>query len=193
MTNCMIAGVGGQGTILASKLLAAAAMEAGLNVRTTETIGMAQRGGSVVSHVRMGDVIHSPLIPLHSAQLLIAFEPAEAVRLTPYLAEDGLLIVCDTAIKPATAAMGGSYEASVMTDFLKQRSYNAVILNGQELTAQCGTKALNIALLGAAVQSNRLPFNAELLEKIIQTKIPEKFLKMNLDAFSAGKKMYYEP
>ena len=192
MTNCMIAGVGGQGTILASKLLAAAAMDAGLNVRTTETIGMAQRGGSVVSHVRMGKVIHSPLIPLHSAHLLIAFEPAEAVRLTPYLAENGLLIVCDTAIKPVTAAMGSGYESSVMTEFLQKSSHKTVILNGHELTSQCGTKALNIALLGAAVQSNRLPFDATLLEKVLRNKIPEKFLEMNLNAFSAGKKMYYE-
>ena len=85
MTNLLIAGVGGQGTVLASKLIAAAAMNKGLDVRTTETIGMAQRGGSVVSHVRMGRNVHSPLIRPKRAQAIIGFEPAEAVRILHYL------------------------------------------------------------------------------------------------------------
>jgi len=89
--NCMIAGVGGQGTVLASKLLAAAAIKRGYSVRTTETIGMAQRGGSVVSHVRIGDAVFSPLIPLNSADALIAFEPAEAVRQLVYLRRSEVL------------------------------------------------------------------------------------------------------
>ena len=83
--NIMIAGVGGQGTVLASKLIAAAAMKQGFDVRTTETIGMAQRGGGVVSHIRMGENIFSPLIPPGKADVLIAFEPAEAVRQLPFL------------------------------------------------------------------------------------------------------------
>ena len=85
MMNCLLAGVGGQGTVLASKLIAQSAMNRGLNARTAETIGMAQRGGCVVSHVRVGEKIHSPLIPQHKADLIIGFEPAEAVRCLPYL------------------------------------------------------------------------------------------------------------
>ena len=189
MLNCMIAGVGGQGTVLASKLIAQAAMEAGQNVRTTETIGMAQRGGSVVSHVRMGDTIYSPLIPLKSADIIIAFEPAEGVRLTPYLRDGGIMIVCDTAIKPVTDSLGGgNYNACEMLSFLS----NAVILSGEKLTEKCGSKALNIAMLGAAAQSGKFPFETDILENIIKTKIPERFREMNLSAFETGRSMYRE-
>ena len=120
MMNCMIAGVGGQGTVLASKLIAAAAMRKGFDVRTTETIGMAQRGGCVVSHVRIGSNISSPLIPIGAADAIIAFEPAEAVRALPYLSEDGVLIVMDTAVKPVTSSLTGDrYQASDMINYLK--------------------------------------------------------------------------
>ena len=87
--NCLLCGVGGQGVVLASKLIAFAAMRQGKSVRTAETIGMAQRGGSVVSHVRIGEEIYSPQIPLKSADLILAFEPAEAVRSLPYLKAGG--------------------------------------------------------------------------------------------------------
>lgn len=107
MTNVLISGVGGQGTVLASKLIAAAAMAKELDVRTTETIGMAQRGGSVVSHVRIGQNINSPLIPQRAAHAVIGFEPAEAVRVLPYLSADGLMIVCDKAMKPVTSSLKG--------------------------------------------------------------------------------------
>ena len=191
--NVMIGGVGGQGTVLASKLLAAAAMEASLNVRTTETIGMAQRGGSVVSHVRMGAEVYSPLIPLKSAQLLLALEPAEGVRLTPYLAPGGLLIVCDRAIKPVTASLSGSaYNGADMTAWLTENRVNAVILDGEALVQSAGVKALNVALLGAAAESGKLPFPAEALESIICTKVPAKFREMNMTAFSAGKELYHD-
>ncbi|MDR0324210.1 MAG: 2-oxoacid:acceptor oxidoreductase family protein, partial [Treponema sp.] len=122
--NCLIAGVGGQGTVLASKLIAAAAMKSGFSVRTTETIGMAQRGGSVVSHVRIGDDIFSPLIPVGRADALVAFEPGEAVRQLPFLKDGGVLIVSDTAIKPVAALQGSSfdksngYESNAMVEYL---------------------------------------------------------------------------
>ena len=91
--NCMLAGVGGQGTVLASKLIAQSAMNQGLNARTAETIGMAQRGGCVVSHVRVGEEIHSPMIPFGEADVILGFEPAEAVRCLPYLKKDGAVVV----------------------------------------------------------------------------------------------------
>ena len=94
--NCLLCGVGGQGVVLASKLIAYGAMEKGMFVRTSETIGMAQRGGSVVSHVRMGEEIHSPMIPKGCADVLLAFEPAEAVRNLSYLRrgpKEGIVIV----------------------------------------------------------------------------------------------------
>lgn len=91
--NILLCGVGGQGTVLASKLIAYAAMKQGLAVRTSETIGMAQRGGCVVSHVRIGRMIDSPLVPRGSADLLLGFEPGETVRCLPYLRQGGTVIV----------------------------------------------------------------------------------------------------
>jgi len=106
-TNILLCGVGGQGTILASKLIAEAAMRRGFAVRTAETIGMAQRGGCVASHVRIGHEIHSPLIPNASADLIIGFEPAEAIRALPYLKKDGAVVASRKRIQPVTAALGG--------------------------------------------------------------------------------------
>ena len=194
MMNCMIAGVGGQGTVLASKLIAAAAMQYDYNVRTTETIGMAQRGGSVVSHVRISDkTIHSPLIPRGEADLIIAFEPAEGVRLLPYLHEDGLMIVCDLAVRPVTDSLGDSgYEGKTMIDFLEASEYDIAVMDGAKLIESCGPKALNVALLGAAIGSGRFPFRMNDIEAVIKEKIPERFHEMNLRALGAGSEMYNE-
>ena len=187
--NCMIAGVGGQGTVLASKLIAAAAMKCGYDVRTTETIGMAQRGGSVVSHVRIGENIFSPLIPSGAAHALIAFEPAEAVRQLPYLGENGILIVCDSAIKPvADFQTGDSYEASVMVDYLKANVQKIVVIDGRRLTEQ-STKTLNVALLGAAAQIGVFPFDAETLKDVIPEILPQRFWEMNLESFELGRSL----
>ena len=119
--NCILAGVGGQGTVLASKLIAQAGRTAGRQVRTAETIGMAQRGGCVVSHVRTGDVVLSPLVPLGQADVLIGFEPAEAVRCLPYLKAEGTAIVCTKAVRPVTASLTGSaYDGSEMIEYLQK-------------------------------------------------------------------------
>ena len=131
--------MGGQGTVLASKLVASSAMQCGHDVRTTETIGMAQRGGCVVSHVRIGENIASPLIPLGSAQAILAFEPAEAVRVLPYLADDGLLITLNTAVKPVSSSLSGdNYKASEMLDHLNAEVKNLLIIDGEELLKRCG-------------------------------------------------------
>ena len=190
--NCIIAGVGGQGTVLASKLIAAAAMESGRNVRTTETIGMAQRGGCVVSHVRIGTKIHSPLVPLNSAGVIIAFEPAEAVRVLPFLAAGGLMIVCDSMIKPVTSSLSGDgYRAEDMIDYLKAHVANLVVIGGEQLLAACkSTKVLNVALLGAAAESGVFPFDAATMENTVRSKTPERFSEMNLAAFAIGRRSY---
>ena len=192
MINCMIAGVGGQGTVLASKLIAAAAMKRGIRVRTTETIGMAQRGGSVVSHIRMGQIIHSPLIPLKKAHLIIAFEPAEAVRLIPFLSENGTLIACDNAVKPVASSLSAeAYDPSVMLRFLEENVKELILISGKKLLTECcSAKGLNVALLGAATQCGILPFDTEDLKCILRDETPERFLEMNLSALEIGKKLY---
>lgn len=187
MMNCMIAGVGGQGTVLASKLIAAAAIKKGLDVRTTETIGMAQRGGSVVSHIRMGANIFSPLIPLNSAQAVIAFEPAEAVRLLPYLTDGGLLVACDTAIKPVNSG-DSYYQPSEMLDFLRAHVKRLLIIDGVKLLSQCANaKTLNVALLGAAVQSGIFPFGADEMKNALMELLPKHLWDVNLKSYEIGR------
>jgi len=178
----MIAGVGGQGTVLASKLIAAAAMKRGYDVRTTETIGMAQRGGSVVSHVRIGENMCSPLIPPGAAHALIAFEPAEAVRQLPYLRADGLLIVCDRAIKPVADPKAAPYEAAAMIDYLKANVPQMIVVEGRRL--EQGAKTLNVALLGVAARSGIFPFDVDTLKEVIPEMLPQRFWDMNLRSIS---------
>ncbi|MCL2758889.1 MAG: indolepyruvate oxidoreductase subunit beta [Treponema sp.] len=192
MFNCMIAGVGGQGTVLASKLIAAAAMKKGFDVRTTETIGMAQRGGSVFGHVRISltagktdNSIFSPLIPLGKANAIIAFEPAEAVRQLPYLCKDGVVITSNTAIKPVTSLKADSYEAQVMIDFLGKNAPRVIVLDGLRLTEQ-NAKTLNVSMLGAAVQKNVFPFDAKTLKEALMENLPQPILEMNIRAFETG-------
>ena len=111
MINVLLCGVGGQGTVLAAKVLAQAAQSKGWQVRTAETIGMAQRGGSVTSHVRMGDggePVSAPLVTCASADLVIAFEPGEAARALPFLAPGGTLVTASSAVQPVTAALAGT-------------------------------------------------------------------------------------
>jgi len=192
MVKCsiLIAGVGGQGTVLASRLIAATAMKCGFNVRTTETIGMAQRGGSVTGHTRIGDEIFSPLVPFGGADILIAFEPAEAIRNLHYLSDTGVLIVCDNAITPVTVALtGDKYDAESMMEYIKTNFPKSIIVDGKTLVEQCG-KTLNVALLGAAVQSGVLPFDAEALRETIEEMPKQK--ELNLTSFDLGRKVYNE-
>ena len=189
-TNIMLAGDGGQGTVLASKIIAQTANNHRQKAPTAETIGMAQRGGCVVSHVRIGEELHSPMIPQGSADLLIGFEPAEAVRCLPYLREGGTVVVSSKAIKPVTASLSGSdYNGAEMLAFLKQQVEKLIVVDGEGICAQCGSaKVLNVALLGAAAASGVLGLTLEQLLETIRQRIPERFLDSNLKALSAGAK-----
>ena len=174
--SIMLSGVGGQGTILASKLIAQAAMEKGLSARTAETIGMAQRGGCVVSHVRIGE------------DLILGFEPAEAVRCLPYLKEGGAVVVSAKEVKPVTAALGGTdYRAQDMLDFLRQKVGNVVVVDTEAICRECGSaKVLNTALLGAAAATGKLGLTPEEIEGALKKRLPEKLIPMNLQALRAG-------
>ena len=188
--NILISGVGGQGTVLASKLIAGAAIKCGYDVRTTETIGMAQRGGSVVGHTRIGDNIPSPLILPGGADLLIAFEPSEAVRQLSYLSENGTLIVCDNGVVPLTYALTQQiYEPEKLIDYIKSNVKNAIIVPGQPIISKYA-KMLNVALLGVAAQSGIFPFETGALRSVI-SEMP-KFVEENLAAFEIGRNIYNE-
>lgn len=184
MNNILLCGVGGQGTVLASKLIAYAAMEKGLQVRTAETIGMAQRGGSVVSHVRIGEEIHSPMVAKGSADIIIAFEPAEAVRCISYLKQGGTVIVNRKAVRPVTSSLKGTYtDATEMIEYLQAEAGTVTVLDGEEICDACGfSKVLNIVLLAAAAKSGTLGITPEELKSAIQQRIPQKFHALNLKA-----------
>ena len=183
--SILIAGVGGQGTVLTSKLIATAAMKIGLNARTTEFIGMAQRGGCVFGHTRIGGEPASPIIPLGGAGMLLAFEPSEAVRQLGYLAAGGKLIAFDTPVFP----LGRPYDIAPMAAYLRDNVPCAAVLNGGAVKAQY-PKALNVALLGAAMQSGLFPFDAQTLKSVLTELLPERFLEMNLKAFELGREIY---
>lgn len=186
--DCILAGVGGQGTVLASKLIAAMALKDGLNVRTAETIGMAQRGGSVVSHVRTGHDIASPLIPLGQADLLIGFEPGEAVRCLKYLKPQGAVVVSSTGVEPVTASLGGNpYSSKAMLVYLEKNLSKVIKVDTQSICAQAGTdKVINIALLGAAVGAGVLDIKPQQAKEAIKAMIKPQFVAMNLAAFDQG-------
>ena len=158
MINILLAGVGGQGTVLAAKVLAQAAQDKGWKVRTAETIGMAQRGGSVVSHVRMGnegEAVHAPLLAQQSADVVIAFEPAEAARVLPFLKPGGLVVTASTAVQPVTASLSKNpYRAADVLTALQSQVERLVIVDDEALVAEVGNrKALNTILLAKAVQA----------------------------------------
>lgn len=186
--NCLLCGVGGQGVILASKLIAYAAMEKGLQVRTSETIGMSQRGGSVVSHVRMGEIVHSPMIPKGSADVLMAFEPAEAVRNLSYLKEDGVVVVDKKAVKPVTSTLSQSdYDGQEMLSYLLKKVKNLYIIDGDEVCEQAGSsKVLNVVLLGVALGSGVLDIALDEMKEEIKKHVKPQFVEMNIKALELG-------
>lgn len=186
--DCLLAGVGGQGTVLASKIIAQTAISKTCFARTSETIGMAQRGGCVVSHVRIGDPNCSPAIPLGHADLIIGFEPAEALRNIDFLKPDGKLLVNTRPIIPVTASLGGgSYQVADMLQYLQSLNQQVVLLDGQKLCTAAGTsKVLNVIMLGAAINQELLPFSLTDILQTIQEHLPAKFLELNKKALEIG-------
>ena len=184
--NIILCGVGGQGTVLASRLISAAAMAKGIPVLSAETIGMAQRGGSVFSHIRLGEGIYSPMIARGEADLVIGFEPGEAVRMLPFLKPDGRMIVSDRAVMPVTASLSGTdYRASDMLDFLSAHVAGLRVIDAEKAMREIGSpKVLNLILLGAAVSGGALGLARKDLEEAVRARIPEKFRELNFRALA---------
>ena len=184
--NIIMCGVGGQGTILASKLIATAAMDRGIPIKTAETIGMAQRGGSVFSHLRLGEGTNSPLIGKGEADLIIGFEPGETVRQLPFLKKGGAVVVSGSPVMPVSAMIGqSSYDAEAMTEYLKAHVEHLTVVDADKAAEELGSaKVLNVVLLGAALRSGELGLAEEDLENAIREKVPEKFLALNKRALA---------
>ncbi len=187
--DIMICGVGGQGTVLASKIIAASAMDEGSAVHSAETIGMAQRGGSVTSHVRIGEGAYSPLIPVGGADLLIAFEPSEAVRNLRYLKKDGFVIVNRVPVKPTTLGSSEGYDGKEEIAFLQSKC-DCLVVDSDALCAPFGSsKFFNVAVIGAAAGTGKLGIGADTIRNTIVRIVPERFQEKNLAAFDAGSKI----
>ena len=186
--SCLLCGVGGQGTVLASRIIAAAAMEKGLHARTAETIGMAQRGGSVVSHVRIGEEINSPMIPKGRADILISFEPGEAAANLGFLKDGGTLILCDQEVKPVTASLGQSgYNGKVATEYLKSKIDRCYIVDVKHICGECGTsKVLNVAVVGALCASGEMDLTIEEIDRALEIKMKPKLVEINKKALRMG-------
>ena len=184
----MLAGVDGQGTVLASRILAAAAMRAGLPVRTAETIGMAQRGGSVFSNLRIGEGIASPLMGPGEADVILGFEPAEAVRMLPYLKKGGVVVTGVRPVIPVSAMIGGTpYDPEAMLAFLAEHAGRLLRVDGDRALREIGNdKVMNVLLLGAAARTGELGFTPEDLLAAMETVLPPKLIGINKKALYYG-------
>ena len=188
MKSCLLCGVGGQGTVLASRIIADAAMKKGLPARTAETIGMAQRGGSVVSHVRTGEDVASPMIPPGKADVIIGFEPGEAAANLKYLRRDGIVIVCDKEVKPITASLGKSnYSGEECIRYIRECVKNSYIINADEICTACGSqKVLNVALVGALAASGAMGLRIEDIKEVLAERLKPRLVEMNMKALDMG-------
>lgn len=186
MKNVIFAGVGGQGVILASKILMETAKNAGFDVKESEVHGMAQRGGSVDCHVRFGEKVYSPLIERGTADYVVSLELLESMRKIEYLAPGGMLIVNNEKIDPSPVTIGAMKYPDDLELWLKDKIKRSHIVNTKDVLREVGNKkALNIVMLG--ILSNHLEFTEDQWDTAIKSQVKEKFVEMNLKAFSAGR------
>lgn len=183
VTNVFICGVGGQGILLASEILATVALERGLDVKKSEVHGMAQRGGSVVSHVRFGRKVYSPVIAEGEADVLVSFEKMEALRWIHYLRKDGKLVVNAQEIIPSGL---DSYPAGIEGE-IRERVLDAVFVDALGLAREAGNaRAVNTVMLGAF--AGFLEFTRDEWKDAIETSVPEKTIDENIAGFELGRK-----
>lgn len=182
--SIIIVGVGGQGTLLASRILGALAVEQEMQVKVSEVHGMAQRGGTVITFVRMGESAVSPLIEPGGADFILAFEEMEAVRVLPYLKADGAVIANTQHIMPMSVVTGAAEYPAGLDAFLRQKA-RCILLDAYAIAEEAGEKrAGNLVLLGAlcAITGG----DAEQWEQAVRACVPEKLQEVNLRAFRMG-------
>ena len=186
VTNILLAGVGGQGTLLASEVLSEALMLSGFDVKKSEIHGMSQRGGSVTSHVRFGQQVYSPLIPEGTADVLFGFELLEAYRNLPQLRAGGSAIVNHLKVVPATVAMGKEVYPDNLAEKICAAVPGARVVDAMALAERAGNmRTVNVALLG--VLSTRLELPLDVWQEALRKMVPEPHLAANLKAFELGR------
>lgn len=181
-TNIMIVGVGGQGTLLASRLLGNVIQQNGFDVKVSEVHGMSQRGGSVVTYVRFGKQVHSPIIEIGEADYILAFELLEAARYLPYLKKDGKIIVNCQQINPMPVITGAAEYPEDLLGKLKATGAEVIEVDALSTALKAGSsKAVNVALIGTLAKNSA--FSQEQWETAIEQTVPGKFKELNLKAF----------
>lgn len=190
--NILLTGVGGQGVLVASQILAETALEAGYDVKKAEVHGMAQRGGSVVSHVRFGRKVFSPLISPGEAHFIVAFEPLEALRYLGYLRPGGTVIMDRRRILPQPVRIGEMDYPSDIEERCGRVAGKVIALKATEIAEELGERrAANVLLLGLLSMSLDLPASCWL--EVIQRRVPPKALSVNERAFAHGRSLAGEP
>ena len=186
--NILFCGVGGQGILLASEITSSALIMAGLDVKKSEVHGMAQRGGSVVAHLRYGEKVYSPLIEPGSADISVAFEVLEALRYLPYLNKESKVIVNTQKILPSPVSTGVDTYPPDVIDQLRHKGLAVFPVDAFEIARNAGeTRAVNMVLVGAL--SAFLPVGEDIFLRVIEERIPEKIRKVNTEAFLKGKEL----
>ena len=182
--NIMIVGVGGQGTLLASRILGNAVISEGYDVKVSEVHGMSQRGGSVVTYVKYGDKVFSPIIDRGEADMILAFEKLEAARALPYLKEGGTVILNDREIAPMPVITGAAeYPDGLVADIASKAK--VIAIDALSLSLEAGSaKAVNVVLIGVLARSSDI--SKEVWIQTIKDTVPAKFLDLNLKAFELG-------
>lgn len=183
--SVMIAGVGGQGTLLTSQVLGAAALKEGYDVKMSEVHGMAQRGGSVITYVRIGEKVDSPVIEKGGADILLCFEKLEALRWIDYAKQDGTIIVNEQRIDPMPVIIGSAKYPEDITEELSKNFPNVIPVKALDAARQLGNiKVLNIVMLGIMAKSTDIP--VEIWHEAIRETVKEKFVELNIKAFDKG-------
>lgn len=183
--SVIIVGVGGQGTLLASRLLGTAMVSQGFDVKVSEVHGMSQRGGSVVTYVRYGDSVASPVINEGEADVVLAFEQLEAARFLPYLKKGGNIVVSTQKIDPMPVVTGAAKYPEKILEKIEDKDIKLLAVDALSLAKQAGSqKAVNVVLIGA--MASKLDIDKAVWIKAIEDTVPEKFLEMNKKAFELG-------
>lgn len=182
--NIMIVGVGGQGTLLASRILGNAVISEGYDVKLSEVHGMSQRGGSVVTYVKFGDKVYSPIVDKGEADIILAFELLEAYRALPYLKKGGKMIVNDQQINPMPVITGAAQYPSDIRGKL-EAVCDVTVTDALAAAEKAGNmKAVNVVLIGVMAKNTDIPYETWI--DTIKKTVPEKFLDVNLKAFDMG-------
>ncbi len=183
--SIMIVGVGGQGTLLTSRILGSALLDCGYDVKVSEVHGMSQRGGSVVTYVRYGEKVSSPIIEKGEADIILAFEKLEAARWLEYLKPDGKIIVNSQQIDPMPVVIGTTEYPEDVIGAVKAAGADVDVIDALSLAVEAGNaKAVNVVLIGAMAKSTSL--DKEVWIKALKDNVPPKFLELNLKAFEMG-------